>query len=62
MVLELPSGWPTISLSVGGIHVKLACNDSNLVAGLTERYRDFQIKQDPVFSGVIELRSCHGSG
>lgn len=59
-MLELPSGWPTISLSVGGIHVKLACNDSDLAAGLTERYKDFQIDQDPIFSGVIELRSRQG--
>jgi hypothetical protein len=60
-VQELPPGWSLISLSVGSIHVKLACDDQYLADGLIDRYRDFPAETDSMFSGVIKLRSRQGT-
>ncbi len=39
---KIPSGWPNISLAVGGIGVTLVFDDPALAEYSQERYRDFR--------------------
>lgn len=58
---ELPSGWPLISLTVGGIGVRLACDNPELAAAMMRRYQGFPFEGNANFLGVGKLRSHHGS-
>jgi hypothetical protein len=58
---DIPSGWPSVSLSVGEMGVKLACDDPELAARLIKRYKDFPFGADSIFTGIVKLRSRQGS-
>jgi len=58
---ELPSGWPLISLTVGGIGVRLACDDPELAAAMMKRYQGFPLEGKARFLGVGKLQSRHGT-